>query len=87
MTWLIFLNRLKGVILLAAILLAVGCAGPIGVERVDHATVHRELTRNVLRQRYLTDRLQERPEYAIADLHKVVAEGRGGAPVARPPSR
>ena len=92
MMWLTFQNRLKGVILLAAILLAVGCAGPISVERVDHATVHQELTRNVLsahtlsdqtrnvlRQRYLTDRFQERPEYAIADLHKVVAEGRGDA--------
>ena len=92
MTWPIFQNRLKGMILLAGILLAVGCAGPISVERVDHATVHQELTRNVLsartlsdqtrnvlRQWSLTDRFQERPEYAIADLHAAVAEGRGQA--------
>src|SRR3954469_7209036 len=92
MTWPIFRDSLKGMILLVGVLLAVGCAGPINVERVDHATVHQELTRNVLsahtlsdqtrnvlRQRYLTDEFQERPEYAIADLHKVVAEGGGGA--------
>src|SRR4051812_44555907 len=92
MTWPILQFRLKRMIFLAGILLAAGCAGPISVERVDHATVHQELTRNVLsahtlsdqtrnvlRQRYLTDRFQERPEYAIADLHKLVAEGRSGA--------
>jgi pimeloyl-ACP methyl ester carboxylesterase len=92
MMWPIFQNRFADMILLAAILLAVGCAGPIGVERVDHATVHQELTRsvltahtlsdqtrNVLRQRYLTDLFREKPEYAIADLHKAVAEGRGQA--------
>ena len=92
MTWPIFRNRLKGMILLVGVLLAVGCAGPISVERVDHATVHQELTRNVLsahtlsdqtrnvlRQRSLTDLYQEKPEYAIADLHAAVVEGRGGA--------
>jgi len=92
MTWPIFRNRLKGMILLAGVLLAVGCAGPISVERVDHATLHQELTRNVLsartlsdqtrnvlRQWSLTDRFQEMPEYAIADLHAAVAEGRGQA--------
>src|SRR5688572_23692913 len=92
MTWPIFRDPLKGMILLAGVLLAVGCAGPISVERLDHATVHQELTRNVLsahtlsdptrnllRQRYLTDRFRERPEYAIADLHAAVVEGRGGA--------
>ena len=92
MTWPILQNRLKGMFLLAGILLAVGCAGPISVERVDNATVHQELTRNVLsartlsgqtrnvlRQWYLTDRFRERPEYAIVDLHAAVAEGRGQA--------
>src|SRR3569832_122178 len=79
-------------ILLAGILLTGGCAGPISIERVDNATVHQELTRNVLsahtlsgqtrnvlRQWDLTERFQERPEYAIADLHAAVAEGRGQA--------
>ena len=92
MMWPILQNRLKGMFLLAGILLAAGCAGPISVERVDNATVHQELTRNVLsartlsdqtrnvlRQRSLTDRYREQPEYAIADLHAAVAEGRGGA--------
>jgi pimeloyl-ACP methyl ester carboxylesterase len=92
MTWPIFRDTLKGTILLAAVLLAVGCAGPISVERVDHATVHQELTRNVLsahtlsdqtrnvlRQRSLTDLYREKPEYAIADLHAAVVAGRGQA--------
>ena len=82
--------RLKGMIVLAGIFLAWGCAGPISVERLDHATLHQELTRNVLsartlsdqtrnvlRQWSLTERFHERPEYAIADLHAAVAEGRG----------
>jgi pimeloyl-ACP methyl ester carboxylesterase len=85
-------RRLKGMILLAGILLACGCAGPISVERLDHATLHQELTRNVLsahtlsdptrnvlRQWYLEDLFHERPEYAIAALHEAVAEGRGQA--------
>lgn len=92
MTWPIFRDSLKGMILLAGVLAAVGCAGPISVERVDHATVHQELTRNVLsahmlsdqtrnvlRQRSLTDLYQEKPEYAIVDLHTAVIEGQGGA--------
>ena len=92
MTRPIFRRSLEGVILLVGALLAVGCAGPISVERVDHATVHQELTRNVLsahmlsdqtrnvlRQRSLTELYQEKPEYAIADLHTAFVEGRGGA--------
>src|SRR5918994_6378783 len=84
--------RLTGMILLAAILLAGGCAGPISVERLDHATLHQELTRNVLsthklsdptrnvlRQWYLEGLFHERPEYAIVGLHDAVAEGRGQA--------
>ena len=55
MMWPISLNRLKGVILLAGVLLASGCATPISVERVDHATVHQVLTRNVLSARTLSD--------------------------------
>ena len=87
-----FRSRLAGAILLAGIFLAGGCAAPIGVERVDHGTVHQQLTRsvlsahtlsdpthNVLRRWSLVERFLEQPEYAIADLHKVVAQERGGA--------
>ena len=92
MTRPIFSDSLKGMILLVGALLAVGCAGPISAERVDHATVHQELTRNVLsahtlsdqtrnvlRQRSLTELYQEKPEYAIADLRTALVEGGGGA--------
>jgi pimeloyl-ACP methyl ester carboxylesterase len=92
MIWPTFRNRFASLILLVGVLLAGGCATPISVEHLDHATVHQELTRNVLsartlsnptknvlRQRFLTDRFRERPEYAIADLHAVVAEGHGDA--------
>ncbi|EWY36315.1 hypothetical protein N825_28645 [Skermanella stibiiresistens SB22] len=79
-------------ILLAMIFLACGCAGPISVERLDHATLHQELTRNVLSARTLSDQTRnvlrqwdlealfyERPEYAISELHAAFAEGRGQA--------
>ncbi|WP_448191573.1 esterase/lipase family protein [Azospirillum sp. sgz301742] len=87
-----FRRRVVGAILLAGVLLVGGCATPISVERVDHGTVHQQLTRNVLSAHTLSDpahnvlrrwslenRFLEQPEYAIADLHKVVAEGRGSA--------
>ncbi|UEM19761.1 alpha/beta hydrolase [Skermanella mucosa] len=92
MMWPTCTNRCASLILLAGVLFAGGCATPISVEHLDHATVHQQLTRNVLsahtlsdptrnvlRQRYLTDRFRERPEYAIAELHAAVAEGRGEA--------
>lgn len=87
-----FRKLAAGAVLLAGILLAGGCATPVTVERVDHGTVHQHITRNVLsaqtlsdpthnvlRRWALVDRFLEKPEYAIADLHKAVAEGRGGA--------
>ncbi len=99
MTRPIFSDSLKGMILLVGALLAVGCAGPISAERVDHATVHQELTRNVLsahtlsdqtrnvlRQRSLTELYQEKPEYAIADLRTAIVEG-AAAPTRFSPSR
>ena len=40
---------------LLALLLAAGCATPIGVERADPQSVHRELTGNVLSTGELSD--------------------------------
>lgn len=87
-----FQKLAAGAVLLAGVLLAAGCATPVTVERVDHGTVHQHITRNVLsaqalsdptnnvlRRWSLVDRYLEKPEYAIADLHKAVAEGHGGA--------
>lgn len=86
------LLRVACMILVAGALLTGGCAGPISVERLDHATLHQQLTRsvlsartlsdptrNVLRQRDLEALFHERPEYAIAELHAAVAEGSGQA--------
>ena len=71
--------------------LAAGCAAPVTVERLDHGSVHRELTRNVLtadalsdpsrnvlRRWSLLDRFTAQPELAIAELHATVASGQGG---------
>ncbi|MCW2241538.1 esterase/lipase family protein [Azospirillum canadense] len=84
--------RVAGAVLLAGVLVVGGCATPVSVERVDHATVHQLLTRdvlsahvlsdpthNVLRRWSLTDRFLAQPETAIADLQRAVADGRGGA--------
>ncbi len=87
-----FQKLVAGAVLLAGVLLAAGCATPVTVERVDQSTVHQHITRNVLSARTLSDpthnvlrrwslvdRYLEKPDYAIADLHKAVSEGRGGA--------
>lgn len=79
-------------VLLAGTLLAGGCATAVSVERVDHGTVHRQLTHNVLsahalsdpthnvlRRWSLTDRFLTQPENAMADLRAVVVQGHGGA--------
>ena len=73
-------------------LLAVGCAAPVTVEHLDHGSVHREMTRNVLtayalsdpsrnvlRRWSLLDRFTTQPDIAIAELHAKVAAGQGGA--------
>jgi pimeloyl-ACP methyl ester carboxylesterase len=73
------------------LLLAVGCATPVSVERVGAVTVHRELTanvltanelspsaRNVLRRWALSERYDSDPEGAIAALHSIAVDGRGG---------
>ena len=75
----------------AVCLLAAACATPVSVERVGTGTVHRELTataltadelspsaRNVLRRWVLSERYDSDPEGAIAALHTVVVDGRGG---------
>ncbi len=47
--------RMRLVPLLALVLLASGCATPVGVERADLQSVHRELTSNVLSTGELSD--------------------------------
>jgi pimeloyl-ACP methyl ester carboxylesterase len=72
------------------LLLAAGCATPVGVERVDASTAQRQLTtnaltadelspsaRNVLRRWVLSDRYDDDPAGAIAALHTIVTDGRG----------
>ena len=72
------------------ILLAAGCATPVGVERVDASTAQHELTanaltadglspsaRNVLRRWVLSDRYDDDPADAIAALHTIATDGRG----------
>ena len=72
------------------LLLAVGCATPVGVERVDASTAQRQLTANalttdelspsarkVLRRWVLSDRYDDDPAGAIAALHTIATDGRG----------
>ena len=66
------------------------CAGPVGTTRVDPKVVLRELdqsaitsgepslpTRNVLYERGLFEAFGERPEAAIAELHRVMVAAQG----------
>jgi len=72
------------------LLLAAGCATPVGVERVDASTAQHELTanalttdelspsaRNVLRRWVLSERYDDDPAGAIAALHTIATDGRG----------
>jgi len=72
--------------------MAAGCGAPVTVLRVDPRTVHRELTRNVLSADVvsgatrtvlgewdLVERFGDSPEEALAQLHKAVTGGGGGA--------
>ena len=74
------------------LLLTAGCETPVSVERVGTGTVHREFTpsaltadelslsaRNVLRRWVLSERYDSDPEGAIAALHTIAVDGRGGA--------
>jgi pimeloyl-ACP methyl ester carboxylesterase len=74
-----------------ALLLAAGCATPVGVERADPQSVHRELTGNVLSTGELSDFTQnllrlggiaesaeDDPEAALAAIHEAVTTGIAG---------
>ena len=76
--------------LLGVLCLALGaCAGPVGAVRVDPKVAHRDVarsaittgepswpTRNVLFEQGLVEALDERPEAALAELHReMVARG------------
>ena len=77
--------------LLGALCLALAaCAGPVGTTRVDPKVVLRELdqsaitsgkpslpTRNVLYERGLFEAFDERPEAAIAELHRAMVAAQG----------
>jgi len=73
-------------------LTAAGCATPVGVRRQDPRAVERQLassalngddlsqpTLNVLQARHLTAEYADDPAAALAALHQVVADGRGGS--------
>ena len=76
---------------LLAVLLAAGCATPVGVERADQQSIHRELTGNVLSTGELSDYTQNvlrlggiaelaeaDPDAALAALHEAVTTGIAG---------
>src|SRR5215472_2529338 len=73
------------------LLLSAGCETPVGVERLDASTAQRRLTanvlttdelspqaRNVLRRWVLSERYDDDPAGAIAALHDIATNGRGG---------
>jgi len=73
------------------LLLSAGCETPVGVERLDASTAQRRLTanvlttdelspqaRNVLRRWVLSERYDDDPAGAIAALHAIATDGRGG---------
>jgi pimeloyl-ACP methyl ester carboxylesterase len=84
-------RHLAAILALASVLLSGGCATPVGVERSDPQSVHRELTGNVLSTGELGDFTQnvlrlggiaeiaeDDPEAALAMLHEAVATGVAG---------
>src|SRR5262245_53249432 len=73
------------------LLLSAGCETPVGVERLDASTAQRRLTANVLttdelspqacnvlRRWVLSERYDDDPAGAIAALHAIATDGRGG---------
>src|SRR5215469_10928498 len=77
---------------LILLLLTAGCETPVGVERLDAGETNRQLTanaltadelspsaRNVLRRWVLSERYDSDPEGAIAALHIIAVDGRGGS--------
>jgi pimeloyl-ACP methyl ester carboxylesterase len=85
----------RRLVLLGVLCLALAaCAGPVGTTRVDPKVVLRELdqsaitsgkpslpTRNVLFERGLFEAFDERPEAAIAELHRVMVATQGNEDV------
>ena len=84
-------KRLAALFGLVALLLASGCATPIGVERADPQSVHRELTgnvlstgelsdftQNVLRIAGIADIAEDDPAAALATLHEAITTGVAG---------
>jgi hypothetical protein len=84
-------KRLATVCGVLALLLVAGCATPVGVERADPQSVHRELTgnvlstgelsqfsQNVLRLGGIAEIAEDDPEAALATLHEAVAAGVAG---------
>jgi pimeloyl-ACP methyl ester carboxylesterase len=84
-------ERLASLCGLLALLLAAGCATPIGVERADPQSVYRELTgnvlstgelsdftQNVLRLGGIADVAEDDPAAALAKLHEAVTTGIAG---------
>jgi pimeloyl-ACP methyl ester carboxylesterase len=74
-----------------SLLLIAGCETPVGVERLDAGAANRQLTanvlttdelspsaRNVLRRWVLSERFDDDPAGAIAALHGIATDGRGG---------
>jgi pimeloyl-ACP methyl ester carboxylesterase len=74
------------------LVLAAGCGTPVSVERLDDVAAHRQLTanaltagelstsaRNILRRWALSERYDADPEGALAALHAIVVQGKGGA--------
>jgi pimeloyl-ACP methyl ester carboxylesterase len=85
------MRRHPAALLAVLALLLAGCATPVGVERADSQSVHRELTGNVLSTGELSDFTQnvlrlggvaeaaeDDPEAALARIHDAVATGLAG---------
>ncbi len=78
-------------VLLGALCLALGaCISPVRAVRVDRTVAHRDLTRSavttgelswptrdVLLERGLLDAFGDRPEVALADLHRAMIDAKG----------
>jgi len=86
-------ERVLGLVVGLALLAAGGCATPIGVDRVDAQSVHRQLTSNILSTGELSDftqnalrvtgldeLAQEDPAAALAAGHAMFTSGQAGSP-------
>jgi pimeloyl-ACP methyl ester carboxylesterase len=84
------MNRLRLVVPAALCVTLAACAGPVRAVRVDRTIAHRDLsrsvittgepswpTRDVLFEQGLFETFDERPEAAIADLHRAMVTTRG----------